>query len=204
MSERPSIIKTCEKLLKQVEEQCGTGEASQEHPDGTQETTKLIQEAKAVLAAITPDNVAAHIRDLFIFAEDLEVLRGAASDDYSTWKFSKDSTGYNDYVVVEATADVLLLARFLLARFIPEFADMGKGLDIPLPHTDDLAVNRFALGMKRHLQTARERGRKGWEGATSECLSKGLISNLLSGDLVDVANFAMMLHLNNQKYVSRN
>lgn len=203
MSEHPSIIKVCEKLLRIVDELCLQGEVKEEHEEEVRAIAKVAEEAKRVLAATTPDNVAAHVRDLFIFAEDLEVIKGAPADDYSTWKFSEDRTGYGDYAVVEATADVLLLARFLLARFIPEFADMGGGLDIPLPDTDNLAVDKFALAMKRRLQTARERGRKGWEGATAECLSKGLISNLLSGDLVDVANFAMMLHLNNQKYVPR-
>lgn len=64
-------------------------------------------------------------------------------------------------------------------------------------HTDDVAVSRFAEAMKSKLAEARDMGRGGWddpEQCTVEYLAKLLVDHIPKGDLIDVANFAMMLH----------
>jgi hypothetical protein len=66
-----------------------------------------------------------------------------------------------------------------------------------LVHTDDLAVDRFALVMKAKLAKKRSEGRYGWEDPALcriEDLARMLINHIPKGDPVDVANFAMMLH----------
>lgn len=71
----------------------------------------------------------------------------------------------------------------------------------PAPtHSDDKAVDRFAVAMKAKLAKKRNEGRGGWEGP--DC-SQGVLSGLLhehvgKGDPVDVANLAMMLHQRGQ------
>lgn len=70
---------------------------------------------------------------------------------------------------------------------------------IPAPaHPDDAAVDRFAAAMKAKLASARAKGRSGWDSpdlCSSEKLARMLVRRgVAGGDVVDVANFAMMLH----------
>lgn len=64
-------------------------------------------------------------------------------------------------------------------------------------HADDRAVDRFARVLKEKLARARGKGRSGWEDprqCSVEWLQELLVEHLAKGDLVDVANFCMMLH----------
>lgn len=70
-----------------------------------------------------------------------------------------------------------------------------------LKHPDDVAVDRFALAMKRKLKWEREeRGRSGWDNpavCSNEHLANLLMEHLEkgnSGNFEDIANFCMMLH----------
>ena len=68
-------------------------------------------------------------------------------------------------------------------------------------HDDDIAVDKFARMMKAKLAAARAKGRSGWddpEVCTVESLADMLVEHLFKGNannFVDIANFAMMLHL---------
>lgn len=61
------------------------------------------------------------------------------------------------------------------------------------PHTDDLAVDRFALEIKRKLAAARAKGRAGWETCDSAVLRAGLRDHIEKGDPRDVAAYALFL-----------
>lgn len=61
------------------------------------------------------------------------------------------------------------------------------------PHTDDIAVDRFAAAMKAKLAKKRADGRGGWEMCPIGELRRMLHEHLNKGDPVDVANFCMML-----------
>jgi len=64
-------------------------------------------------------------------------------------------------------------------------------------HTDDLAVDRFAVAMKTKLAECRDKGRCGWDDPKQcevEFLAKLLIKQIASGDVVDIANLSMMLY----------
>lgn len=63
----------------------------------------------------------------------------------------------------------------------------------PTLHTDDLAVNRFAVAMKAKMAKKRGEGRGGWEMCSIAELRRMLHAHLNKGDPVDVANFCMML-----------
>lgn len=70
------------------------------------------------------------------------------------------------------------------------------------PHSDDLAVDRFAAAMKAKLAQKREEGYRGWddpESCTTAFLSSLLCDHVAKGDPVDVGNFAMMLHQRGSK-----
>lgn len=68
-------------------------------------------------------------------------------------------------------------------------------------HPDDDAVDRFAAAMKAKLAAARAKGRGGWERPDvigDGDLARMLVEHLVKaniGTFVDIANFAMMLHL---------
>ncbi len=68
----------------------------------------------------------------------------------------------------------------------------------PAPaHSDDIAVDRFAIVMKNKLALKRSQGRTGWEDpdqCSVELLSRMLVEHVHKGDPVDIGNFAMMLH----------
>lgn len=69
-------------------------------------------------------------------------------------------------------------------------------------HPDSKAVDVFAKAMKEKLYEARLRGRGGWdkpEECTTELLAKLLMQHTTKGDVVDVANFAMMLFMRKAK-----
>ena len=61
------------------------------------------------------------------------------------------------------------------------------------PHSDDLAVDRFAAAMKAKLAKQRAKGYGGWKTCPVERLQEMLFAHVTKGDPVDVANFAMML-----------
>lgn len=68
-------------------------------------------------------------------------------------------------------------------------------LDGVLPEPDDLAVDRFALEMKKKLAAKREEGFKGWEECSSGYLASRLVAHAVKGDdPVDIGNLAMMVH----------
>jgi len=65
------------------------------------------------------------------------------------------------------------------------------------PHSDDLAVDRFAVAMKAKLAKKRAEGRSGWDDprqCSCEFLAELLLDHIPKGDPVDIANLAMMLH----------
>lgn len=76
---------------------------------------------------------------------------------------------------------------------------MGKALDAYFArtheavHTDDAAVDRFAVAMKGKLAHARNKGRGGWEQCDPVELSIMLREHVEKGDPIDVANFCMFL-----------
>lgn len=78
-----------------------------------------------------------------------------------------------------------------------EAALAGK---LPAQHSDDTAVDRFAVAMKTKLASARAKGRSGWDepaACSVEYLADLLVDHVgkgNSGTFEDVANFAMMLH----------
>ncbi|WP_320176665.1 DUF551 domain-containing protein [Roseovarius pacificus] len=82
------------------------------------------------------------------------------------------------------------------ARLIAQAREILAQLDAE-PHSDDLAVDRFAAAMKAKLTKKRAEGRGGWddpERCTTAFLSSLLRDHVAKGDPVDVGNFAMMLH----------
>lgn len=65
------------------------------------------------------------------------------------------------------------------------------------PHSDDIAVDRFALAMKAKLAAKRSEGYGGWDDPDQcdiDWLSHLLASHVDKGDPVDIGNFAMMIH----------
>jgi hypothetical protein len=64
-------------------------------------------------------------------------------------------------------------------------------------HSDDTAVLNFSKAMRDKMKRSRENGRYGWDDPTlcsSEYLAALLYSAVDRGDVVDIANFCMMLH----------
>lgn len=64
-------------------------------------------------------------------------------------------------------------------------------------HSDDLAVDNFAVAMKAKLGTKRAEGRGGWDdpdACNAAYLSLLLVEHIGKGDPLDVGNLAMMLH----------
>jgi len=71
-------------------------------------------------------------------------------------------------------------------------------------HSDDAAVDRFAVAMKAKLAAKRAAGRGGWDDkaqCSNEWLSSLLRQHLEKGDPLDVANFAMMLHQRGERII---
>lgn len=63
-------------------------------------------------------------------------------------------------------------------------------------HSDDHAVERFAMAMREKLARKRADGRGGWEHCSQPQLAQMLVSHIEKGDPVDIANFAMMIYHN--------
>jgi hypothetical protein len=94
-----------------------------------------------------------------------------------------------DDVVNPRTARKSELVRELEYRIMAETTE----------HPDALAIDAFAEAMKAKMRRSREeKGRDGWQTASSAHLTYLLVEHLEKGDPVDVANFAMMLHQNGQ------
>lgn len=69
-------------------------------------------------------------------------------------------------------------------------------------HVDDVAVNRFAAQMKERMAKKREEGRAGWHDSAlccAEFLSLKVWGSLYRGELIDAANYLMMLHQRGDK-----
>jgi excisionase family DNA binding protein len=69
-------------------------------------------------------------------------------------------------------------------------------------HPDDAAVDQFAALMHEKMTAARLKGKEGWEDperCTDADLGKLMCEAVLKADWVDVANYAMMLHLRGGK-----
>lgn len=84
-----------------------------------------------------------------------------------------------------------------IAKSLSPPAVPGEGGDKGEPHSDDLAVDRFAAAMKAKLAEKRAQGYHGWddpEDCTIEHLINLLVKHVGKGDPVDVGNFAMMIH----------
>jgi hypothetical protein len=81
--------------------------------------------------------------------------------------------------------DIVPFARELLSR--------TQAVDSVEVHSDDAAVDRFAVAMKQKLAQAREKGRGGWEQCDPVELSIMLREHVEKGDPRDVANFCMFL-----------
>jgi hypothetical protein len=79
-------------------------------------------------------------------------------------------------------------------------ARSNYGFPIDLTHdvsTDTAAVVSFAAAMASKLHHAAQKGRSGWDNPAKcpiESLQRGLHEQVVKGDPVDVANYAMMLH----------
>jgi hypothetical protein len=62
---------------------------------------------------------------------------------------------------------------------------------------DNKAVDDFATAMRSTLSVKRSEGRSGWHDP-AQCsvddLGEMLLDHIIKGDMVDVANFCMMLH----------
>lgn len=65
-------------------------------------------------------------------------------------------------------------------------------------HSDDLAVDQFAVAMKEKLAIARAKGRGGWQECPESHLVEMLREHVAKGDMRDVANIAMMIYLNRE------
>lgn len=62
-------------------------------------------------------------------------------------------------------------------------------------HSDTTAVDITAKAMKAKMARQRARGYRGWQTCPVEFLADELMRHTLKGDPIDVANFAMMLHI---------
>jgi hypothetical protein len=63
-------------------------------------------------------------------------------------------------------------------------------------HTDDLAVDRFARAMRKKLTEKRIEGYSGWDYPYRfpiSRLKKRLADQVAKGNMVNIANFAMMI-----------
>lgn len=70
-------------------------------------------------------------------------------------------------------------------------------MEIARETVDEMAVNRFCVAMKNRMAVARSKGRNYWEQkdlCSTEVLADGLLKNVVSGDFLDVAVYAMMLY----------
>ena len=69
-----------------------------------------------------------------------------------------------------------------------------------MSHIDDVAVSEFANAMRNKMKKSREKkGRSGWQDMSTHVLKTMLIEHIEKGDMVDVANFAMMIWHNQQR-----
>lgn len=65
-------------------------------------------------------------------------------------------------------------------------------------HPDDIAVDQFAELMKAKMAASRAKGRFGWQECPEYYLLVMLEEHIEKGDMRDVANIAMMIHLNRE------
>lgn len=70
-----------------------------------------------------------------------------------------------------------------------------KVVDVPSREKleDDYCIDQFARLMKEKMDRARAKGRRGWQSCSQKRLSDMLRQHVEKGDVVDIANFCMML-----------
>lgn len=138
----------------------------------------------------------AHDREQLL-SKALEIFEGLSASDkqadgqlYAIKKAASElHVPLPDDVANPRTARKSQLVRELKYRIMAETPE----------HPDDLAVDAFAEAMKAKMRRSREeKGRDGWQMASSVHLTYLLMEHLEKGDPVDIANFAMMLHQNEQ------
>src|SRR5271157_3496530 len=79
----------------------------------------------------------------------------------------------------------------------PPAPETGKELVEQVKHADEIYANGFCDAMKKKLAKKRAEGRGGWNNPAEcavEYLAELLIGHLSKKDLIDIGNFAMMLH----------
>lgn len=86
----------------------------------------------------------------------------------------------------------------IMFSLVDDHVANGSYVNVPYPkHPDDYAVLRFSNAMRQKMDLSRDKGRYGWNDPTlcsSEYLAALLYSHVDKGDVVDIANFCMMLH----------
>jgi hypothetical protein len=86
--------------------------------------------------------------------------------------------------------------RHVALEEMKELVYVWSGSQVPDPHPDDIAVDKFAAMMKEKLKRSREKGRGGWdkpEECKVEFLAELTVGHVEKGDPIDVANLCMML-----------
>lgn len=58
---------------------------------------------------------------------------------------------------------------------------------------DNTAVQIFSFAMETKMAKSRDKGRLGWQTCSVDELKRMMIDHIDKGDMVDVANFAMMI-----------
>lgn len=84
------------------------------------------------------------------------------------------------------------------------FADLVDEIKVWLPHTDNDHIDSFASIMKHKMLKSRLKGRHGWDDPslwTVEFLEEGLRHHIEKGDVVDIANYCMMLFQRGCRYL---
>ena len=122
---------------------------------------------------------------------DIKVLdaeTGKIIPGVQTLEFSADARNRHD-------------APFAKIRVIRPELDVTCDAHVESITTDDLPDNRgrrltesFAEVTRKRMISAHERGKRGWQETNPALLLDALIKNLKQGDMVDVANYAMMLY----------
>jgi hypothetical protein len=90
----------------------------------------LMHRARTLLSA--PEATGVTDEEILRFADGYElttdVLRGGPSPDHKQWIYYEDTWGTGDYFPVDATADILKLARYGAAHAAPETLGSQEGV----------------------------------------------------------------------------
>lgn len=108
--------------------------------------------------------------------------------------------GYGDYIIFNVGADGKIACWESPDIADKEWVAIARKSPATPPedaaHSDDAAVDHFAVAMKTKMAASRVKGRGGWDDpqqCTAQSLQKMLVEHIEKGDPVDVGNFAMML-----------